>query len=287
VKPDQESQTMLPLRKRGPPQRSDPTPDGEHASLGLEQLGRIATQAGDLGREAAALSGTIEDLVATGARQTECVRRVARGMEAIHAADGAIADATQGGHAAVRAAREVAAGVGQGVADMVETLREVSSAADTITRVALQTRLVAFNASVEAKRAGEAGRGFAVVAEAVKDLAAKVEESSKVITRTVAQLDRRIEGLRREIVDGDGAESSLHAALGQVESQVGEIAMAARRNLSTCGSVLESVRALAAEGDAAARSLGQARQQAAGFISVSESLRALTVTSGARKVDTP
>ena len=62
----------------------------------------------------------------------------------------------------------------------------------------MQTRLVAFNASVEAKRAGDAGRGFGVVADAVKDLAGKVGFSSKEIMRTVGVLDKRIDALARE-----------------------------------------------------------------------------------------
>ena len=65
-------------------------------------------------------------------------------------------------------------------------------------RLRLQTRLVAFNASVEAKRAGEAGRGFGVVADAVKDLAARVETSSKHIMGTVTTLEERIAVLARE-----------------------------------------------------------------------------------------
>lgn len=78
------------------------------------------------------------------------------------------------------------------VAGIVQVLHEVSAAAGDITQIALQTRLVAFNASVEAKRAGEAGRGFGVVADAVKDLAGRVEVSSKTIMGTLAQLDQRI-----------------------------------------------------------------------------------------------
>jgi methyl-accepting chemotaxis protein len=48
---------------------------------------------------------------------------------------------------------------------------EVGAAAQQITQGALQTRLVAFNASVEAKRARKAGRGFGVV---VKEAAAPI-----------------------------------------------------------------------------------------------------------------
>lgn len=77
-------------------------------------------------------------------------------------------------------------------------MRDVARAAESITEIALQTRLVAFNVSVEAKRAGDAGRGFGVVADAVKDLAGKVGFSSKEIMRTVGVLDKRIDALARE-----------------------------------------------------------------------------------------
>ena len=77
-------------------------------------------------------------------------------------------------------------------------MRDVARAGESITQIDLQTRLVAFNASVEAKRAGDAGRGFGVVADAVKDLAGKVGFSSKEIMRTVGVLDKRIDALARE-----------------------------------------------------------------------------------------
>ena len=105
--------------------------------------------------------------------------------------------------------------VGTEVGGIVESLHQVLDAAGEITKIALQTRLVAFNASVEAKRAGEAGRGFGVVADAVKDLAAQVERSSKQIMGTVSQLDTRIGALSREIrrPEAGAAQGAVHRAL--------------------------------------------------------------------------
>src|SRR6185436_4467471 len=93
-----------------------------------------------------------------------------------------------------------------------------------------------FNASVEAKRAGEAGRGFGVVADAVKDLAAKVESSSKEIMSTVGELDSRIDALSREIrVDAEhDASGGFHRALADVQDGVASISAAAEQSRGIC-----------------------------------------------------
>src|SRR3954465_7907390 len=144
-------------------------------------------------------------------------------------------------------AREAVAHVGEGVLEVVTSLRDVAGAAADITQIALQTRLVAFNATVEAKRAGEAGAGFAVVADAVKDLAAKVERSSKLIMATVTQLDGRIDGLAASLNDDPQAtrHSDFHTALAQVEASVHEIAAATQRNLGHCQTATSEVSAMA------------------------------------------
>src|SRR6202007_520273 len=111
---------------------------------------------------------------------------------------------------------------GREVGEVVTTLQDVSKAAESITQIALQTRLVAFNASVEAKRAGDAGRGFGVVADAGRGLAGRRETTSKEVMRSLTDLEKRVMVLAREIRAeehaGAGAQgrSDFHRAVDEV-----------------------------------------------------------------------
>ncbi len=62
---------------------------------------------------------------------------------------------------------------------------EIGSVLDVIDEIADQTQLLALNASIIAAQAGEHGKGFAVVADEIKDLANRVSESTKEISRIV------------------------------------------------------------------------------------------------------
>ncbi len=61
---------------------------------------------------------------------------------------------------------------------------------ETINEITFQTNLLAVNASIEARRAGEAGRGFAAVAEEIRNLA----ERSSVASRNTRKLLDQVKG---------------------------------------------------------------------------------------------
>ena len=247
----------------------------------------LAQQAGGIGRYAAELNGLVEDLARDSERAVSATHSLAVELDGVVDANRRIADAADASRARLAEVRDGVARIGEEFAAALDTLRQVASAAADITKIALQTRLIAANASVEAKRAGEAGRGFAVVAEAVRDLAAKVELSSKLITTTVSRLDTRVGEAAGEIdVHDDRDESSLRRALRQAELGVAGIAATGQRNLATCSSASAQMRAISAQIGRMGRSLEAAREGTLRFVGVSESLIELASESGCETDDT-
>jgi methyl-accepting chemotaxis protein len=256
-------------------------------------MGGLAQQASDLGKGSASLYGTIDDLAAKGAAQEQAFKALAAEIAAMVQANRHICESTEASSASVQRARQAVESVGVAVAGVTDTLADVTAAAEDIMKIALQTRLLAFNASIEAKHAGDAGRGFGVVAEAVKDLAARVEHSSKLITSTIAQLHARINDLSQDIRSTDSRKhgavtrDSFHVAVSKVQSSVDGIADAAQKNLDGCAGVSKIVDGLTAQVAESARSLQSARQETEGFLTLSEELIEMVADSGVETVDTP
>ena len=254
-----------------------------------ETVRAISQQASSIGREAAEVRGLIDDTTKASERGVLAVASLAGQVKDVHGAQGGIAAASKQGLEAVQRVRGAVEGVGQGVGDVVLTLREVATAAETISQIALQTRLVAFNASVEAKRAGEAGRGFGVVADAVKDLAGKVEQSSKDIMRTIGVLDGRIALLAREIRIEEGAaqQGAFQSALVEVQDAVASITAAAEQSRAICSGLDEQMAGIAAEIGQTGRTLGAAMKRSESFLGISERLIELVADCGIETEDTP
>ncbi|MCM5679409.1 methyl-accepting chemotaxis protein [Schlegelella sp. S2-27] len=247
----------------------------------------LQKEASGLGREAAEVRGVIDDTIRISSRQTEAVGSLAQQLQGIQRSQAAIGSFSEQSLRSVGQARQAVEEVGREVGAIVDTLREVANAAQQITQIAIQTRLVAFNASVEAKRAGEAGRGFGVVADAVKDLAAKVEASSKEIMSTVGTLDSRIDALSREIRTDEsaGRQGAFHKALTAVETDVHHITEAACESRGVSDAMSGHMSLIDRESRQATEALQNAMVRSEAFLKVSEHLMEVIAACGIETED--
>ncbi len=249
----------------------------------------MSGHASAMGREAAEVRGAIDDTVKAANAQAQALNTLAAQVREVTQSQARIAEHSRASQDAVARAGQAVQAVGDEVGGIVDTLRQVGEAASQITQVALQTRLVAFNASVEAKRAGEAGRGFGVVADAVKDLAGRVEASSKAIMGTMGQLDTRIAALAREIqARHDGQEpGAVHTALAQVQAAVGDIDAGAAASQQVCAALDRHMAGLEADLHRTTQHLDGTLKRTETFLQISEQMIEAVANAGVETVDTP
>lgn len=250
----------------------------------------LSERASALGRDAAEVRGVLDDSTRLAKEQAASLHALAGDVQQLLQGQRAIDGESTSGLQAADGARQAVQSLGGEVTTIVDTLHQVADAAGQITQIALQTRLVAFNASVEAKRAGEAGRGFGVVADAVKDLAARVETSSKHIMGTVGTLEERVSVLARETAmrqDSRDEQGQVHAALQQVEDAMRRIAAASHQGREQCERLNGSMRGIENTMERTAAALDSALGRTETFLQVSEQMIETVANCGIETEDTP
>ena len=111
----------------------------------------------------------------------------------------------------------------QHVTGFAAAMEQVRRTSQDIGRIADTTNILAFNAMIEARRAGDAGKTFAVVADEVKSLANDTRKATEEISRTIDTLGSEAEQVVNRIEVGAQASDEARGSIASIEGTLGEV----------------------------------------------------------------
>jgi len=199
-------------------------------------IGGIQTVVADVDSHAAGIMASVESQSTLSTTQSEQVTRITATMTAMAEQTLRISESAHEvveiahethhnsdlGVSATDDARAIMSDISSGNDERVERIVELKKRAgqvgevmEFIEQIADQTKLIAFNASIEAAGAGEMGRRFEVVAREIRRLAENVSESAGQIRTRILDIQQAIGDLASTSVEESkkvacGAEASLH-----------------------------------------------------------------------------
>ena len=205
------------------------------------------------------ISSTAESTAGQATGAAAIAEQVANSVRMVaHSSDGLVSKiGTVAEHAAdVLRVTGSATEQGQRAVELVSTLidasRQIEEAIGLVATIAGQTRTLAFNATIEAVRAGEAGSGFAVVAGEVRALAQTTATATSSIGRSIQAIQEGADqaesaiGVIVETIKGiAGTQTAVARAVEEQTETTGEIQHSAADAASGTLSIVDSIRDLA------------------------------------------
>ncbi|MBK1646644.1 methyl-accepting chemotaxis protein [Thiocapsa imhoffii] len=165
--------------------------------------------------------------------------------------------------------------------------KEISKIMEIIDTVADQTKLIAFNAALEASSAGEAGKRFGVVAGEIRRLADSVSESTNEITAKVSEIQESISrlvissekgsaGIQQGIKDSTRTAEILEAlveAASETSSSAQQISLSTQQQRTASNQVVVALREIVTASAETAQAVRQISQIARDMNALSDTLK--------------
>ncbi|MBX7144240.1 MAG: hypothetical protein K1X79_07295 [Oligoflexia bacterium] len=167
----------------------------EAVEHGVVDIGGVSSE---LLKSASTQSAAVQESVASMAEMSSMIAQTSESSSRSLKVTQTVSEQSQEG---VRIMEELTAAMGaieqanQSLVEMTRIIDEISTRANVINDIVFKTQLLAFNASIEAARAGQHGRGFAVVAEEVGALAEMSGSAAKEIQRLLESSRQQVSSI--------------------------------------------------------------------------------------------
>jgi methyl-accepting chemotaxis protein len=218
----------------------------------VQRTGEVRVAIGEVARRTIGFCGLLDD----------CGKEVGRAVADVNAMQD---EARHSGHAM--------AGLRARMLALSGKSREIGHVVQMMESVALQTKLLALNALVEAAHAGPHGKGFAVVAQEVRSLALRNEEAARAIRGIISSSITEIEECHRMTERTSEAVHTTDQRIEAVHRSMGDIVRQTERGMHESQQVMSLTRQVEASIGGNAQLVDQLSNASAALRSQGETLR--------------